>query len=190
MLFKRKKELTLFEKIKNFLFPKKGIVRAYKYLLKRLFRLKGNIHSLSLGAAFGTSIAITPLFGLQLILTLIFDIIFKANIPASMLFTVIGNPLTFPFIWFIDYKMGNIILKNNTIDNSAFSDTITKIKTAFENSDWTTISNYITSILYPMLLGGIIIAVIVGIITYKFVFKSLTEYKKMQSKKILGKARW
>ena len=106
-----------------------------------------------------------------------------------MLFTVIGNPLTFPFIWFIDYKLGNLILKNNTIDNSAFSDTITEIKTAFENSDWTTISNYITSILYPMLLGGIIIAVTVGVLTYKFVFKSLMEYKEMKSKKILEKAR-
>ncbi len=190
MLFKRKRKLTRFERIKNFLFPKKGLIRAYKYLLKRLFRLKDNIHSVSLGAAFGTSIAITPLFGLQLILTIVFDIIFRANITASMLFTIIGNPLTFPFIWFIDYKLGTFILKNETIDNSAFSEIIDKIKIAFENSDWTTISNYIASILYPMLLGGIIIAITVGILTYKFIYKSLIEYKEIKSKKRLENIKW
>ncbi len=183
MLFKRKKKLSTFEKIRNFLFPKKGIVRSYKYLLKRLFRLKGNIHSISLGAAFGLSIAITPLFGLQLILTIILDIIFKANLTASMIFTIIGNPLTFPFIWFIDYKLGNFLLKNDTIDSSSFSNTMIEIKEAFYQSNWEIITSYITSILYPMLLGGIIIAIIAGIITYKFVFKSLTEYKEIKLRK-------
>ncbi|MBR1545007.1 MAG: DUF2062 domain-containing protein [Alphaproteobacteria bacterium] len=152
--------------------------------MRRLFRLKGNIHSISLGAAFGISIAITPLFGLQLILTLIFDIIFKANITASMLFTVIGNPLTFPFIWFADYKLGNMVLSNETVDSSSFSKIINEIVDAFEKSDWEVIGNYVTSILYPMFVGGIIISVIVGILTYKFVFKSLTEYKEMKSKKV------
>ena len=183
MLFKRKKKLTTFEKIKNFLFPKKGLIRAYKYLLKRLFRLKGNIHSIALGAAFGLSIAITPLFGLQLVLTIVLDIIFKANITASMLFTIIGNPITFPFIWFADYKLGNLLLTNNTMDSSSFSKAIIEIKKAFEQSNWEVITSYITSILYPMILGGIIIAIIAGIITYSFVFKSLIEYKEMKQRK-------
>lgn len=184
MLFKRKKELTKLEKLKNFIHPKKGLIRAYKYLLKRLFRLKGDIHSVALGAAFGLSIAITPLFGLQLILTVVFDFIFQANLTASMLFTIVGNPLTFPFIWFADYKLGNIFLSNDTIDSASFSNIIIEIKNAFSNSNWEVMGNYITSILYPMLLGGIIIAILSGIITYKFVFKSLTEYKEMKLKKI------
>ncbi|MCR5506659.1 MAG: DUF2062 domain-containing protein [bacterium] len=189
MLFKRKKKLTFIQKIRNFLFPKKGLIRAYKYLLKRLFRLKGNIHSVSLGAAFGVSIAITPLFGLQLILTIIFDIIFKANITASMLFTVIGNPLTFPFIWFADYKLGNLILSNETMDSSSFSKIIDEIIIAFKASNWEVIGSYVASILYPMFVGGIIIAIIIGIITYKFVFKSLVEYKEIKSRKILKEAK-
>ena len=183
MLFKRKKKLNTFEKIKNFIFPKKGLLRAYKYLLKRLFRLKDNIHSISLGAAFGVAIAITPLFGLQLVLTVILDILFKANFTASMLFTIIGNPLTFPFIWFLDYKLGNLLLAKDTIDSSSFSNTMLEIKTAFENSNWDIIINHISSILYPMLLGGSIIAVISGIITYKFVYKSLVAYKESKEKK-------
>ena len=184
MLFKRKKKLTICEKIKNFIFPKKGIFRAYKYLIKRLFRLKGNTHSIALGAALGASIAITPLFGLQLILTFILDILLKANIAASMLFTMIGNPLTFPFIWFVDYKLGSIILSNTTINSSAFSNSISTIKTAFKNSDWSTISEYIISILYPMLIGGTIIAIITGIIIYKITFNSLIKYKQTNSIKI------
>ena len=187
MLFKRKKELSNFEKLKNFIHPKKGVIRAYKYLLKRLFRLKGNIHSVALGAAFGLAIAITPLFGLQLILTVVFDFIFKANLTASMLFTIIGNPLTFPFIWFADYKLGNLLLAKETIDSSSFSKTMVDLKNAFKNSNWEVIGDHITSILYPMLLGGIIIAIICGIVTYKFVFKSLTEYKELKLKKLKGK---
>ncbi len=186
MLFKRKKKLTLFEKIKYFLFPKKGLLRAYKYLLKRLFRLKDNIHSISLGAAFGVAIAITPLFGLQLVLTVILDIIFRANFTASMLFTIIGNPLTFPFIWFLDYKLGNLILsKKEIIDSSSFSNTMLEIKTAFENSNWEVVMNHISSILYPMVVGGLIIAIISGVLTYEFVFKSLTKYKESKERQEL-----
>ena len=127
MLFKRKKKLTKFQELQNFLFPKKGLLRAYKYLLKRLFRLKGNFRSIALGASLGVSIAVTPLFGLQLILTIVLDVLFKANITASMLFTVIGNPLTFPFIWFADYKLGSIFFKNNAIDSSSFSKILSEI---------------------------------------------------------------
>ena len=185
MLFKRKKKLTFWKKIKNFFFPRKGILRAYKYIFKRLFRIKDNIRSISLGAAFGASIAITPLFGLQLILTFVLDIIFKANITASMLFTVIGNPLTFPFIWFTDYKLGTFLISKETIDPSKFSNTISEIKIAFKESNWHLISQYITSILYPMLIGGIIIATIVGIIIYKFTFSTLTNQKEMVTAKWL-----
>ena len=89
MLFKRKKELTKLEKLKNFIHPKKGLIRAYKYLLKRLFRLKGDIHSIALGAAFGLSIAITPLFGLQLILTVVFDLV--VAIEVGMVITLLAK---------------------------------------------------------------------------------------------------
>lgn len=184
MLFKRKKKLSQFEKLKNFLFPPKGIIRGYKYILKRLFRLNGSPHSIALGAAFGIAIAMTPFFGLQLILTFIFDFIFKANITASLISSIIGNPLTFPFIWISGYKLGNFILSNENIDNTSFLTSIEQIKEAFQTSNWNLIENSALAILTPMTIGGLLLGFIFGIITYIFTIKAIKKYKLQKQEKL------
>ena len=75
------------------------------------------------------------------------------------------------------------------MDSSSFSKIIDEIIIAFKASNWEVIGSYVASILYPMFVGGIIIAIIIGIITYKFVFKSLVEYKEIKSRKILKEAK-
>ena len=183
MLLGRKKKLSLKEKISNFLFPKKGYLRAYKYHFQRLLHLKGSKNSIARGAVVGVTIAVTPFFGLQLILTFLLDFILKANITASLITTCIGNVATFPFIWFLDYKIGNLILKENNIDNASFMVAIENIKNAFTNHNWKVIEENAISILLPMTIGSFILAFILGIITYFTVIRFLTIHQNKGIKK-------
>lgn len=189
MLFKREKKLSTSKKIKNFLFPPKGIIRGYKYIFKRLFRLNDSTHSIALGSAFGIGIAMTPFFGLQLILTFILDFIFKANITASLISSIIGNPLTFPFIWITGYKLGNLILAHENIDNASFLTSLEQIKIAFETSNWNLIENSALAILTPMIIGGLILGFTFGIITYILTSKAITKHKFEKQKRLQERAR-
>jgi uncharacterized protein (DUF2062 family) len=157
MLFKRRNKLSIFEKIKNFIIPPTGFKRAYKYIFKRILRIKGSSHSIAIGFACGIAIIMIPAIGLQIPLTILTTYLLKGNIIASLIATSFGNPLTFPFIWFISYKIGATIL-----DYKATSITINT-----EN---------IINLIIPIFTGGIILAFISGFLTY-FIIKKLIEKK-------------
>ena len=55
-------------RIKNFFWPKKGFIRAWKYLAIRLSRLKNSPHAVAAGFASGAAASFTPLLGLHFVL--------------------------------------------------------------------------------------------------------------------------
>ena len=157
MLFKRRKKLSPFEKIKNFIIPPTGFKRAYKYIFKRILRIKDSSYSIAIGSACGIAVIMIPLIGLQIPLTILITYLLKGNIIASLITTSFGNPLTFPFIWFASYKVGTIILNNKAKE----------IPINMEN---------IPDLIIPIFTGGIILAFISGFLTY-FTVKRLIEKK-------------
>jgi len=62
------------------------------------------------GAAIGVFCAFIPL-PIQTLSAAGLSIIFKMNLPISILFSFITNPLTIPFIFFYSYKLGAILLE-------------------------------------------------------------------------------
>lgn len=101
---KLKKILPTHEKIQ-----KQKILKIFGKLLH-----KREIWSLSrkkiLGGVFiGVFVAFIPM-PLQMLLVTFLAIIFNVNLPITILLVWISNPLTMPFIYYIEYELGNLLL--------------------------------------------------------------------------------
>ena len=73
---------------------------------RRLVNLRASPHEIALGCALGAFVSITPLLGVQTILAVALALMLRANVPATIIGTFVGNPLSWPFIWVSTYVMG------------------------------------------------------------------------------------
>src|SRR5690606_4017270 len=56
--------------------------------------------------AIGAFVSMTPLLGVQTLLAVVGAALLRASIPAAVVGTFFGNPLSWPFIWGSTYVMG------------------------------------------------------------------------------------
>ncbi len=126
-------------------------------------------YAISSGFACGSMVSFTPLLGLHFILAVIFAYIMRGNVIAALIGTVVGNPLTFPLIWGVIYKIGTYV---------------TTIKHVKLNQDinFDMIINQTYEIFFPMFVGGIIIAPMVWIITYFIIYSFVSSFKNRKTK--------
>lgn len=70
------------------------------------------------GVFIGIFVGLIPM-PLQIILVTLLAILLQVNLPIAFLLIWIANPLTMPFIYYIEYELGNFILnKENTLEFS------------------------------------------------------------------------
>ena len=141
----------------------------YYYKLK-LARLPASPHAVASGFACGSMVSFTPLLGLHFILAIVFAYLIRGNIVAALLGTIVGNPVTFPFIWGLIYKIGAFVISTKHLE--------------FNNEiNFNMIITQTYEIFLPMLLGGAILAIPVWLITYILTYSFISSYKKSKTKK-------
>lgn len=106
MLFGARNRRSLLFKVREFVWPSSGWRRALLYVRHRLARLPGTPYSIAAGFACGAAMSFTPFLGLHFFLAGILAWAIGANIVASAIGTVVGNPWTFPIILPTMYKIG------------------------------------------------------------------------------------
>ena len=141
----------------------------YYYKL-RLARLPASNYAISSGFACGSMVSFTPLLGLHFILAVIFAFLIRGNFIAALIGTVVGNPITFPFIWGLIYKVGTYFTNIQRVNIG-------------HKINFDMIINQTYEIFFPMLVGGLIIAPLVWIITYYITYSSIASFKKRRNKK-------
>jgi uncharacterized protein (DUF2062 family) len=152
---------------KNLLSKVNRIISYYKL---RLARLPDSNYAISSGFACGAMVSFTPLLGLHFVLAVIFAYLIRGNFIAALIGTVVGNPITFPFIWGLIYKIGTYL-------------TNIKLQKITHEINFDMIVNQTYEIFFPMLVGGIIIAPLVWIITYYVIYSFVASFKKRRNKK-------
>ena len=152
---------------KNLLSKVNRIISYYKL---RLARLPASNYAISSGFACGAMVSFTPLLGFHFVLAVFFAYLIRGNFIAALIGTVVGNPLTFPFIWGLIYKIGTYVTNIN----------LEKI-THEINFDMIVSQTY--EIFFPMLVGGVIIAPLVWITTYYIIYSFIASFKKRRNKK-------
>lgn len=99
-------QVSLRKKMRAFFWPRKGFVRAWKYLAIRLARIKSSPHGIAAGFASGAAMSLTPLLGLHIILSCALAFISRGSMIAALFGTLVGNPVTLPIFFSATYWVG------------------------------------------------------------------------------------
>ncbi len=89
--------------------------RFWRYYYWRLVRQKGSPEFLARGLAAGVFAGLFPLFGLQTILGVALAILFRGNKWMAVAGTWISNPLTYGPIFWLNFEVGQWLLKSHEV---------------------------------------------------------------------------
>lgn len=152
MIFKRRDELDITQKILNFIWPHMGLKRTALYYKHRILRLPHSTHDIAMGLATGCVVSWTPTIPFQILQCYIFCKATRANFLASIVGTTFGNPWTFPILFSISYVVGNFAL--DITNAREVIETIIGHNTFFDEHGFT-MNRFL-----PTLIGGYIVAVV------------------------------
>ena len=147
----------------------KKFLRLIKLQKYKIINIKDFPESVAVGVAWGVAVSFTPLLGFHLIICYLGTWLMKGNLIAATVGTIIGNPWTFPFIFYLDYKVGTTIFLER-INYYEF-----KISFFVEHFE---------DLFYPTLLGSLPIAIIIWFVTFRicknFLINRLNEKNKIR----------
>jgi len=181
-MFQRREALSLYKKTKEFFWPSMGWRRTLKYVQHRLVRLSDTTHKIALGLAIGCSISFTPLVGTHFIQAGFLAYIFRANLLSAIIGTFVGNPWTFPFMWWTAISFGSFLFGLMGLPAS------TALPEEVDLSIiWDLIWHDPLRIFLPWLLGGYLAMLISIPISYYIFYRLVGTAKTARSKARLRK---
>jgi len=141
-----------------------------RYFVHRLERMQASPHQIALGCAAGVFVSITPLLGTQMILAALLAFAIRANIPAALIGTFFGNPLSWPLIWGGTYLAGCYMLGiENVMTLSGLEYYLKRFVDALATWSPDVIDHAIIlvwPVLKPMLAGSLPLGLIVATVIY------------------------
>lgn len=181
-MFKRKNPRPLFRAFSNHMWPEMGWRRFFFYIKQRIVRLSDSAHRIALGLAFGMAVSFNPYVGTHILQACGLCYLFRGNIIAGALGTIIGNPSTFPFFWWLSIMIGSTILGwfgvSSAGDVSHNSDFGALFQTAMSDP---------LHVLLPWTLGGYVLALITLPISYFTFYPLIRAAKRARAALILRK---
>lgn len=172
MLFQRREPLPLKHRVRHFVWPPGGWRRSLRYFGKRVLRLSDSPHAIALGFAFGVGVSWTPFVGFHFVMSAVLAYFLGGNVVASALGTVVGNPLTFPAMWWLAYELGHLMLGTESggqvLPGTAGA------------PPWYDV----LPILEPMLLGAVPLGVVSGLASYLIVRALVRTYQHARRRHI------
>ena len=154
----------------SFKFLSNKLRRFFSYYKLKLARLPASSYAISAGFACGSMVSFTPLLGFHFVLAVVFSYLLRANYIAALIGTIVGNPISFPFIWGLIYKVGVFVVDRS--DNNLSP-----------NINFEIIIKQTYDIFIPMLVGGAILAIPVWLLTYFITYSFVSSFKKARIKK-------
>ena len=175
-MFKRRRGPLHPDQIREFVAPRKGWDRGWKYVHARIRRLPGSPHSIALGVSLGIFVSFTPLFGLHVLLALALAWLMQASLVAALLGTLSGNPLTFPFIAAASIRIGNFLLGTRVSKSEIEAVPTLDLLRGFPQ--------LVDSILLPYIAGGFIAGAVGGSVAYLLVRPTIVAYQAARRRRL------
>lgn len=201
MVFKRRDKPPLFSRLREAVYPRRGWRRGIEYLGHRVKRLPDTPHRIALGFAFGTFVSFTPLFGLHVLLGAGLAWLFRGNIVASLIGTLIGNPITTPFIAAISLALGHRILGHGVTGRDfgriaeAFSQAGAGIWQSLLSlfgvgtAQWGKLSLFLYDMVWPYFVGGLLPGIVASVAGYYLVRPIVGAYQARRRARMLQRAK-
>ena len=176
-MFRRRKPRSVLQNLRELFWPSMGWIRAAKYTRLRIVRLSDTTQKIALGLAIGAAISFTPLVGTHFIQAGFIAYLLRANFLASLIGTFVGNPWTFPFMWWAAMSFGSFIFQLLGFPASV---------SLPDNIDlgvvWELIKTEPFRIFLPWLLGGYLLALLTTPISYMIFYQMVHGAKKARIK--------
>ena len=193
MPFGRKKPLTMMEQLRKWLWPGRNWSRSARYFIRRLERLRASPHQVALGCAAGVFASITPLLGTQMLLAVLLAVLIRANVPAALIGTFFGNPISWPLIWGSTYMAGCHMLGIESILGTAdlehaFAPLKAAIATASPDLFGAAVDT-LWPVFKPMLVGSIPLGLMTAAIIYYLLRPAVTAYQRSRASHLAAPSR-
>ncbi|MEM0922811.1 MAG: DUF2062 domain-containing protein [Pseudomonadota bacterium] len=196
MILKRRDKPSFWYRAREFVAPRKGMLRGVDYLSKRMRRLPDSPHRIALGFACGAMASFTPFFAFHFFVAAGIAWLVRGNIIASLFGTAVGNPFTFPLISTTSLYLGRWIMgrgdEGSTFDvvmdsfADAFKSTWGTMKSWFGYgpSRWDGLVQFFHDVFVPYLVGGLIPGLLAGTIFYAILLPVVSAYQNRRRSKL------
>lgn len=162
----------MLRKIQNIFWPRMGWRRYGRYLMLRLARLSDTNEEIARGLAYGAAISWTPVPGTHFLGAFFIAFITRSSPISALMGTLVGNPWTFPFMWWLAYVVGHKIFGLFGLGVRAMPHDITLMQMVDE-----VISSPL-SLFFPWVCGGIILGFITWPFFYNVALRSIISIRK------------
>lgn len=159
------------------MWPRRGWRRASRYIGHRIRRLPGTPYRIAAGFASGAAISFTPFIGFHFAGAALIALLLRANVVASAIGTVIGNPWTFPFIWAWTHAFGQWLLGAESVSVLP------------EELSFNYIFGHLPEVFWPMTVGGLATAAVAWFAFFWPVRKAVAEYQHARRWRLQRKER-
>ncbi|MEQ8902225.1 MAG: DUF2062 domain-containing protein [Roseovarius sp.] len=202
MVFKRRDRRPLWKVIADFFWPKGGWARAFTYVKHRLHRLPDPPDRIARGIFAGVFTTFTPFYGMHFIVAGTLAMILRGNIPAALLGTFFGNPLTYVPIGVISLQTGHAILGRHSLAEDEISrslggkfldageDLKNNVLAIFSDhqADWHSLHVFYDEVFLPYMVGGIVPGIVTALAAYYISLPVITAYQNRR--KGVLRAKW
>lgn len=157
--------------------PQKSLAKK-----SRLAGLWGNErpHALALGTAIGVFVGVTPSMPIQSLIAVLCAALFRANRVSALAGVWINNPFTIVPLYSGSYALGCVLLDQPMADLS-FDFLTEGTGTWLVQAE--TLWGVFAGILWPLLVGSMVIAVGLGVLSYAAVLGAIVVWRRREGKK-------
>lgn len=166
-MFQRRVALHPLRKLREAFWPSIGWRRATIYIWRRIWRLSGTPHTIAVGIAAGAFMSFTPFLGFHIVVAMLIAWVFGGNLVAAAFGTLVGNPVTYPAIWWGTYDLGNWILGTHANSQIDLVGTLMSSK-AFD---------VILPVLVPMSIGSVPLGLFCALVSYFLIKSTVAAYQ-------------
>lgn len=169
-MFRRRFHHSFVQRAREFVWPRMGWNRKVRYLGHRVARLPATPHAIAAGFASGAAVSMTPLLGLHFLLGFGLAWLTRGSMLAAAIGTAVGNPWTFPAIWYLSYEIGCRLAGMTPEHGSTRGLTLAFLI----EEPWL--------LLAPMILGGVVMGAVLWPATYMAVKwpVALYQYRRIE----------
>ena len=132
-----------------------------KLFWNKVKKLRGEPHYIATGMAIGVFVGITPTIPFHTVIAVAMAFIFKGSKPAAAIGVWIANPITIPILYIGSFKFGTLLLNRPIPFNVKFESINELLSLGLD-------------VTIAMVIGGAILGIVPGIISYIATYKFFT----------------
>ncbi len=180
MPFRRRSPAGWAQKIRNAVWPRKGLTRNLRYYGLRAARISASPHAVAAGIAAGVMIGWTPFLGFHIPLAIALAFILRGSLVAAALGTLVANPLTFPLIWSASWEVGHFMLGHSGEVAGRQVDLAALVRTLHFAELW-------QPVLKPMLIGCLPPALFCGLVVYAATYMGVKGFRARRRERMAAR---